>query len=128
MDEYPHNPPRADGPMPHLSAGRYLVPQRYVIGWPDGVIKIGKTMHGRRRWGRFLSSGGTMLDLAYYEDIRDALRGEQWLDRQVHRKYRRAFRNRESAASHIGPSGGHSECYLVPPEDWPSIVELARSV
>ena len=126
-NEY-RNPPRADRPMPHLSAGRHYIPQRYVIGWPDGVVKIGETWNGRRRWGRFLASGGAMLDLAYYEDLGDALNGELWLERQVRSEYSRAFRSKADARAHLGSAGaGYTECYAIPVDDWPRLIELARS-
>ena len=33
----------------------------YVVGWPDhGIVKVGSTDRGRRRWGPFLCRGGVM--------------------------------------------------------------------
>jgi hypothetical protein len=123
-----HNPKRVDGPMPHLSAGRYLVPQRYVIGWPDGVVKIGETWNGKRRWGTFISTGGTMLDLAFYEELGDSSRAETWLQRQVGQTYCRAFATKEHSRHHLGRSGGGwLECFAIPVEHWPAIIELART-
>lgn len=122
------NPPRTEAPVPHLSAGRYLVPQRYVIGWPDGVVKVGNTWHGRRRWGRFVARGGKLIDLAHYEHLGEALEGEQWLQKQLARRYRPAFREKQDSLQHLGASGGGwLECFAVPPEDWPEILALAAS-
>ena len=123
------NPHRAAGPMPHYSAGRNLYPQRYVIGWEDGIVKVGETWHGRRRWGAFLNRGGTMLDLAYYEYLGDALDGEIWLQSQLHKAYPMAFDDKSEAIPYMGPSGGgYLECFKIPPEEWPALIEIARTV
>lgn len=122
------NPPRAAAPVPHYSRGRNLYPQRYVVGWADGIVKIGETWNGRARWGPFLKRGGTMLDLAYYEDLGHGLHGEIWLQRQVAKTYQQAFETKAEAIPYMGPSGaGWLECFKIPPEKWPEIIELART-
>jgi hypothetical protein len=104
------------------------VPQRYVVGWPDGIIKVGETWLGKRRWGKFISTGGIMLDLAFYQDLGDSLRAETWLERQVRKEFRRAFMTKEDSVPYLGRSGcGWSECYAVPQERWPNIIEIART-
>lgn len=122
------NPPRLFQPAPHLSAGRLLTPQRYVVGWVDGVVKIGNTNHGQRRWGTFLARGGQMLDLAEYGELIHGLEAEQWLQAQINKKYRRAFTDRIQAAERLGNRGaGWYECYAIPTEDWPQLINLART-
>jgi len=129
VEEYSRvNPPRAEGPVPHYSRGRNLHSQRYLVGWEDGIVKVGSTSHGRQRWGKFLNRGGTMLDLAYYADLSDDLRGEMWLERQIRNQYPPAFQHKEQSLPYLGPSGGgYLECFAVPVEDWPKIIELART-
>lgn len=123
-----YNPPRVDNPTPHLSAGKWLESQRYVIGWADGVVKIGSTSHGRQRWGRFVNNGGKLLDLAKYERLMEALDGEIWLREKIARTYPRAFNEKHESLAHLGPSGGgYLECYRIPVDDWPRIIEIARS-
>ena len=122
------NPPRVSEPVPHLSAGRILIPQRYLVGWPDGVIKVGHTWHGRKRWGRFTATGGQLLELANYQELGDALRGEVWLQHQLEKQYRPAFQRKEGSLLHLGPSGGGwMECFRAPTTEWPAILELAAS-
>lgn len=122
------NPARTPGPVPHLSAGRHLIAQRYVIGWPNGVVKVGNTNHGRRRWGRFIAHGGTMIDLAYYGNLMHGLEGEIWLQARIAKEYRRAYRDKAESFDNLGPGGsGWMECYAVPVSDWAYIAELARA-
>lgn len=122
------NPARADGPVPHLSRGRHLVPQRYVIGWECGVVKVGETWLGHRRYGKFLGRGGIMLDLAFYAHLGESLEAEGWLQNELSGIYEPAFSDRADASDLLGGAGaGHTECFAVPPSDWPAIVELARS-
>lgn len=120
------NPPRTQGPVLHLSAGRYLVPQRYVVGWPEGIIKIGSTLDGKRRWGPFLARGALMIDLAFYERLLEALEAEVWLGKQLRGNYQQAFRQREDAKDYLGNNGGgYTECFRVPTVEWAEIARLA---
>ena len=122
------NPPRAEGPVAHYSAGRNYYPQRYVIGWSDGIVKVGSTWNGKRRWGRFTSRGGVMLDLAYYGPEHSDVDAESWLQHQMAKRYRRAFNSSGESTQYLGSSGsGYLECYAIPPEKWPEIIELART-
>ena len=122
------NPPRADAPVAHYSAGKNYYPQRYVIGWPDGIVKVGSTWNGKRRWGRFTSRGGVMLDLAYYGPEHSDVDAESWLQHQMAQRYRRAFNSSHEAVEHLGTGGGgYLECYTVPPAEWPAVIELART-
>ena len=122
------NPPRASGPVAHYSQGRNYYAQRYLVGWRDGVVKVGSTSSGRRRWGIFLNRGATMLDLAYYAEFSDDLRAERWLRAYLLRLgYKPAFSDKSESLNHLGPSGGgYLECFAIPVEDWPRIIELAR--
>ena len=122
------NPPRTDGPRPHLSAGRHLIPQRYVVGWPDGIVKVGVTDFGRRRWGPFLSRGGIMLDLAYYETLADSSVAESWLQSRLLERFKFAFSDRSQAEPYLGGRGsGSMECFRIPVDHWPEVLELARA-
>ena len=121
------NPPR----LPELGGhgeGRSLGPSRYVVGWPDGTVKIGHTDLGRRRWGMFLARGGIMVDLAFYESALYPLQAEVWLQHAVSRMgYRRAFTSKREAEKHLGNGGsGYSECSRVPVDDWGVLVGMAR--
>jgi hypothetical protein len=122
------NPPRVEKPAPHLSRGRYLEAQRYVVGWPEGIVKVGNTDHGRQRWGTFLCRGGMMLDLAKYERLVQGLEAEIWLEKQLAQRYDWAFTCKEEAEPYLGNrGGGWTECFKIPPENWPEIIELART-
>lgn len=103
-----------------------LVPQRYVVGWWEGVIKIGYTSNGRERWGKFLNRGADLLDLSYYPTVDHALEAELWLQEQVGASYPRAFSRRKDAATRLSNGGsGYLECYRVPASKWPELIELA---
>lgn len=114
------NPARIADPQVSLA-------QRYIIGWPDGVVKIGLTYYGKRRWGIFVGKGGTLLDLAHYKSKGDALTAELWLQDQVELTYPRAFGAKSESVRHVGKAGGWTECYRIPASEWPALVELAGS-
>lgn len=123
-----HNPRRANGPCPHLSAGRYLIPQRYVVGWLDGIVKVGQTDLGRRRWGTFLFRGGIMLDLAYYSELADSSHAEIWLQKRLQERFKLAFTERRQAEPYLGGRGaGSMECFRIPMDRWHEVLELARA-
>jgi hypothetical protein len=112
--------------MPHLSAGRIYVPQRYVVGWPEGIVKIGSTSDGKKRWGPLLARGAVMIDLAFYPCFIEALEAEVWLRRQARARYEQAFATREEAEEHLGKGGaGYSECFRIPTAEWPDFARLA---
>ena len=121
------NPPnRVDSPTFHLSAGRYLTPSRYLVGWPVGIVKVGSTWRGRKRWGQFLSHGAELLDVAHYAKIGEELPAEVWLERQLLDLYPRAFESKVEAEPYFGAgTGGWTECFRVPPYDWPAVIRLA---
>lgn len=123
------NPPRADGPVAHYSAGKNYYPQRYVVGWPEGIVKVGSTWNGRGRWGAFLCRGGTMLDLAYYGPEQSDIDAESWLQWQLRKRYPQAFNEAHEAAPYLGKRGaGYLECYKIPPDEWTAVIDLARTV
>ena len=119
-----HDPQQTPVPTPHLSRGRRLIPERYVIGWPDGIIKVGSTWFGRTRWGRFTSTGGTLVARNYYPHLGDSIEAERWLQDELAKDYPLAFRDAADAHPYLGGSGW-LECYRVPVCDWPKIEKLA---
>lgn len=120
-------PNRLSEPELSRSSGKWHRPQMYVVGWPDGIVKVGYTSAGRKRWGGFLNRGGAMLDIGYYAGV-DAVYAEAWLQEQLDAKYVRAFDSKEEAKPYLGSNGcGYLECFLIPVSDWPALVELARS-
>lgn len=122
------NPPRISTPLNHLSAGRYISPQRYVIGWPDGVVKIGETWHSSRRWSRLLARGGQMIDLANYAEPSHSVTAEAWLLLRVSALYPRAYEHKSEAAEKLGSRGaGYLKCFEIPPADWENLKQIARS-
>lgn len=122
------NPPRIDAPLNHLSAGRLLSPQRYVIGWPDGIVKIGETWHGSGRWARLLARGGQMIDLANYAELSHSTTAEAWLLNQMSKRYPRAFKHKSEAVEKLGlQGGGYLECFAIPSADWEDLKQIARS-
>lgn len=123
------NPARTENPTPHMSAGKLYTAQRYVVGWQDGIVKVGSTMTGRARWGIFLNRGARMLDLAQYQKLCDDLEAETWLHHQIAcMGYKKAFESVEQSTQYLGPRGrGYLECYRIPVEDWPKIIEIART-
>lgn len=113
--------------IPEGTSGFRLEPQRYIIGWPDGVVKIGLTWNGKRRWGIFIGKGGDLLDLATYSSKNDALEAEQWLHGEVSGAYPPAFSTKDQSSLHIGKAGGWMECYRIPVQQWPSLLQIART-
>lgn len=111
-------------PKPVIRPGNWRDPQRYVVGWPDGVVKVGCTDHGRARWGGFLNRGGVMLDIGYFTNH---VHAEIWLREKLDGKYPRAFSSKEEAKPYLGGKGGYSECYRIPVSEWPALLELVRS-
>jgi hypothetical protein len=125
---FANNPQRSDEPVFYKSAGRIYCAQRYVVGWRDGIVKVGSTANGSRRWGPFLARGATMLDLAHYGKDNGDLHAEIWLQEQLDQRYARAFEAKSDAAPYLGSQGaGYLECYRIPVDVWPEIIELARS-
>ena len=116
-------PERLAEPHRYRSSGKWYSPQVYVIGWPDGIVKVGSTSNGRQRWGKFLTRGGVMLDLAYFEDGDT----EVWLQEQIGALYPRAFQFKHESLPYLGDGCGYLECYRIPVGDWPALIELARS-
>lgn len=112
-----------------MSAGKLYTAQRYLVGWPGGIVKVGSTMIGRARWGAFLNRGATMLDLAQYQNLCDDLVAETWLQEQiVGLGYSQAFEYKDDATEYLGARArGYLECYRIPVEDWPKIIEIART-
>ena len=124
----PTSPPkRSPIPVPHLSAGRYLISQRYTVGWPErGVVKIGCTWSTRRvrRFSR--SRGAELIDLAHYPNIYDDVRSEVWLQQAVGATWPAAFRCKDDARPLMGSNtDGWTEFYAIPVEDWPELRRLA---
>lgn len=113
--------------IPEGTSGFHIEPQRYIIGWPDGVVKIGLTWNGKRRWGMFVGKGGCLLDLATYASKHDALAAEQWLHCEVSGIYPPAFGAKDQSALHLGKAGGWTECYRITVEQWPSLLKIARA-
>jgi len=111
-------------PRPVVRPGNWRDPQRYVVGWPDGVVKVGCTDRGRARWGSFLNRGGVLLDISYFAIPAYA---EVWLQEQLAKKYPLAFDSKEESRPYLGGKGGYSECYRIPVSEWPALLELARS-
>ena len=122
------NPQRLDQPFHFTSAGKIYSPQRYLVGWPDGIVKVGSTDNGRKRWGPFLRRGAEMLDLANYGKDGSEMHAELWLQAQLRSRFSRAFASKPEAAPYLGSRGaGYLECYSIPVSRWPEIVDLARS-
>jgi hypothetical protein len=117
-------PKRLTEPYQYRSAGKWYSSQMYVIGWPDGIVKVGSTGNGRERWGKFLSRGGVMLDLAYFKDCGD-LHAETWLQEQLDGLYPRAFNAKHESLPYLGDGCGYMECYRIPRDEWELVVEIA---
>lgn len=113
----------------YYSAGRWLLNQLYVIGWPDlEIIKVGTTSVGRRRYGPFLARGGEMLSLASYPSC-EHLDEESRLQSEMRARWPPAFSSKVDASSALGGhGGGYLECFRVPLSDWPEVVGLLRGV
>lgn len=98
--------------------------QRYVVGWPElGIIKVGSTSNGRRRWGTFLARGAQIIDLACYEC---AVSAEVGLHEAMGARYPKAFSHSGEAKNILGNGGGgFMECYSVPVSEWSNVARLA---
>ena len=119
-------PERSTEPVLHLSAGRHLFAQRYVIGWPAlSLVKIG--CGSSRRVRRFLRTrGAELIDLAYYANLYDDVRSEVWLDAQVAQRWPRAWQFKHEARDLLGTdTAGWTEFRSIPIEDWPDLHRLA---
>lgn len=113
-------------PEAYYSSGRWLLPQRYVIGWRDhDLVKVGTTTLGRRRYGMFLARGGEVLDLRNYKSCGD-LDAELSLQSVLDDHWPRAFASRHEAAPFLGNKGsGWTECFRIPTHDWSRVLEHA---
>lgn len=123
-----YNPERTIGPpVRHLSRGGWLVATRYVVGWPDaGIVKVGSSIHGRARYGKFLSRGAEVVDIAQYPELMDSLHAEYWLMDRLDKEYSCAFKDRSEAVEILPQGAGWTECYAVPKADWAHVIELAN--
>lgn len=114
-------------PPRQMSAGRWLTSTRYLVGWPEvGVVKVGSTMQGRRRYGVFLSRGAQILDLSHYERLMDSLHAEYWLMHQLGLEYPSAFRCRYDAVDFMPKGAGWTECFAIGTSQWERVIELAH--
>ena len=124
-------PVRLSEPRPAYSAGRHLAGQVYVVGWRDrGIVKIGSTRHGRRRYGTYLARGAEVVTLANYQ-LGDECYAEVWLQQWAGKRYATPFCRAECCASALGLSSGAgwTEMFAAPAEDWPAIdAALGRSI
>lgn len=119
-------PERLSEPEVSRSSGKWVIPQTYVVGWPDGIVKVGCTSHGRKRWGSFLARGGRMLDIGYYAGA-DCVYAEIWLQERLAEHFPPAFASKEDAEPYLGSKGaGYLECYRIPVSDWRDLVEWVR--
>lgn len=96
----------------------------YVVGWPDhGIVKVGCTDRGRKRWGPFLYRGGVML---YLKECDNNLEEEIRIQDTLDALYPRAFHRKEEAAPLLGNSGcGYLECYLISADEWDYVVSIS---
>lgn len=121
----------AKPPKPHehayYSAGRWLLGQAYIVGWPiEGIVKAGYTSVGRRRYGAFLSRGADLLYLEAFPAL-GAFDAEKRLGDAMGARWPSAFANKEEAAPYLGSRGaGYLECYRIPVEDWQDVIDLSR--
>lgn len=122
-----HPPTRSDGPAPHYSAGRYLTAHRYVVGWPEhGLVKIGCSTNPARVKRFTRTKGAELIDVAHYARLYDDVRSECWLASRVERKWPRAWARKDESTFLLGRNtGGWTEFYAVPVEDWTELRELA---
>lgn len=113
----------------HYSAGRWLLSQTYLVGWPDAeIVKAGSTNTGRPRYGAFLSRGAQMLHLAAFP-----FGGDLYTERRIHAEMQArsplAFACKEDAAPYLGAKGGgYLECYHVPLTEWGHLINLVKEV
>jgi hypothetical protein len=98
----------------------------YIVGWTEGIVKVGCTANGRTRWGKFLSRGAVLLDLAYFSGV-DDMNAELWLQKQLGERYPQAFESKAESLPYLGDGCGYLECYRIPVSEWPALVQLARS-
>lgn len=106
------------------AASRYRGSQLYVVGWAElEIVKVGWTSLGRRRWGRFLASGGELL---FVHNGPESGKAEHTLERSLIR-YPRAFQRREESLGILPKGGGYTECRRIPPSQWGHVIDLARA-
>jgi len=72
------------------------------------------------------SRGAELIDLAYYPNIYDDVRGEVWLQQAVGAIWPAAFRYKDDARPLMGSNtDGWTEFYAIPVADWPELRRLA---
>lgn len=113
---------------PYMSAGRWHLSERYIVGWPDhGVVKVGTTSIGRRRYGLFLARGGTMIHNQAFPPGMHSFSSESRIERILAAAGPRAFADKTEAAPLLGNRGaGYLECYRIDTKFWPFIADLAE--
>lgn len=113
----------APHPHAHYSAGRWLLSQLYIVGWPEfDVVKIGITSNGRERYGPFLARGAEMLLLSTYP-FGDNLNEEQRMRELLSLRWPPAFESKEESMLMLGRRGsGWMECYRIPVDEWGGLV------
>ena len=115
-------------PYAHYSAGRWFLNQVYIVGWPDiGVVKVGVTSNGRRRYGAFLNRGAEMLSLTSHKGMA-FLEIEGRMHSAMEMRWPPAFESRAEAAEFLGQrGGGWLECYSVPVTEWHDVIDMLRT-
>ena len=113
--------------LAHYSAGRWLLSQVYIAGWPAiDVVKAGYTSAGRTRFGPYLARGGELLYLQSFEGI-EALNVESQVQEEMRSRWPLAFASKADAAAHLGRNGaGYSECFQVPVAQWHEVIDIAK--
>lgn len=111
--------------LAYYSSGRWYLPQLYVIGWREiQVIKVGITSIGKRRYGRYLTRGGELLELLTFGGL-GHLESEIRISSELEGQYELAFEEKADAIEFLGGRGeGWTECFSVPTDQWTSVLAL----
>jgi hypothetical protein len=121
------NPKPAESPFRFMSAGKWLTPERYIVGWPGhGIVKVGTTDHGRRRWAKFLGTGAQIICRDFYDVPIHSLYAELWMHEVLGAEFPKAFQSKDSSRALLGDGGGWLECFSVPTSEWDLVVDVAR--
>ena len=98
----------------------------YVVGWRNhGIMKVGVTRQGPKRWQAFVETGAEVLSLRESHAVSAVERAV--LDR-MRALYPPAFKDAHQAAEVLARAGGFTECFAVPLDQWGSALETIEGV
>ena len=98
----------------------------YVVGWRNhGIMKVGVTRQGSKRWQSFVETGAEVLSIRESHAVAAVERAV--LDR-MRALYPPAFKDARQAAEVLARAGGFTECFTVPLDQWERALDMIEGV